>query len=241
MSADLSQHRVIFGFPRTGTKLLAQIHKDQGYHNFGEFFDPFANDLVETKALPRVKRKSVKDQHALVDQWKKDGAHKFWFDHGTMCRDRVEMFPWDYSEPSIVTVWPENLEMAPELLHRLSGRTFLCTRRVNKFENMLSRVLTYTHKNYEGEVETVPVRIAETLFAEFFYKMVKTERIQRYLLKNHLGLLIDFDELIAGTANVGFPYEVKSKDEHLDLRSLVLNHQELRILYWSLDAQTRED
>ena len=54
----------IFGFPRSATKLLANIYEQHGYTNLGEFFDTFTNDLIFTD-IPVASRKPISVQATL--------------------------------------------------------------------------------------------------------------------------------------------------------------------------------
>ena len=114
----------IFGFPRSGTKLLANIYKQQGYHSFGEFFNPSTTDIVNDSLPFAIRSKNWQDNNP------------------TLTEERLNLFKQFIDvDPSTVTLMPIALYYMPTLLNSLGNRYVLCTRRSNKFEQLLSCLL----------------------------------------------------------------------------------------------------
>jgi hypothetical protein len=158
--------------------------------------------------------------------------------HSEYMSDRVKYFlPYKYTEPSCVTVFSHNIEMYPELLTILHDRYFLCTQRKNIFEQLLSRTLTYYHKNYDGEIISGKMTVDLNQFERFFYQLKKLERIQNFIISEKCGQIVDFDKLITGKENLGFEYTVTSSDQHDDLQSLIINFDEVKTLFEQLTTK----
>lgn len=232
----LPEKIVIFGFPRSGTKLLANILEQQNYFNFGEFFETMATDIADGD-IPVAVRMSPHDQYILFEKMNSQG-HKESHIHSELMSKRIDLFN-QYKDKSLstVTLHIGKIEMYPELLLILDDRFFLCTRRANKFEQLLSRIITYYHKNYDGEIESKRIIINLMQFERFYFQLKKLERIQDFIVSSGKGKLIDFDKLINGTEDLGFKYKITTADQHADLESLVINLDEIKSLFEQL---TRE-
>lgn len=223
----------ILGFPRSATKLLASIYEDQGYFNFGEFFDTFSSEV--SGEIPYAHRKKVDDQHKFREQRNSSMLATNYIQHLETKR-RIELFTEYSDRKSIVTVWPESFELAPELFEILSDRHFLCTRRSNKFEHLMSRVVTHYNLNYNGETESVPVTVEPRIFELFYFNLKKVENLQDYLVKIRRGTIIDFDKLTSGKADLGFEYSVNTIDQHPTLDHLILNLDEIYTKFNKLNS-----
>jgi len=231
--------RVIFGFPRSGTKLLADAHVQNGYHSFGEIFDTFTNSIkIEENKLPSAFRKTRAEQLA-VKKDKQVNVDRHFYKHSVEIRSqRVPIFLQYLScEPSILTMWLETPKFAPEILSALDDRLFLCTRRTNRFENLLSRCITSVHQNYNAEIPSSSIRISLNAFEMFYYRLREVTWIQNQLVAQNRGYFVDFDELIQGFANLGFSYEVTSKDQHKDLQALVINIDNVQDRFYALSKR----
>lgn len=229
---------LIFGNPRSGTKLLAEIFRLQGYHNFGEFFNTFNTDISYVNEVPHAIRTSQEKQRWFFNLRKQQGIFLNDHLHRGLMRDRLKLFNQFKSiTPSIVTVWDLTFQLVPESFNLTNERYMLCPRRQNKFEQLLSRAITRELCNYNGEVESTPVTINEMDFHYYFRSLVHVEQLQDYFVENNQGRLIDFDKLIMGCEDLGFNYSVTSQDQHTNLESLVVNLDEIRQQYNNLKSK----
>ena len=58
-------NKLILSYPKSGTKLLSKIYNNQGYHDFGPFFDTFRYSIVETAPYPTAVKMSFQQQIQL--------------------------------------------------------------------------------------------------------------------------------------------------------------------------------
>ena len=213
----------IFGFPRSGTKLLADIYKQQGYHNFGEFFNCATTDIVHD-TVPYAIRSVSKNNISTL-----------------LVEERIKLFnTYQDVTPSIVTLMPKLFSYKPYILNSLGDRYYLCTRRKNKFEQLISYFISNYNFNYDGLKVSKEVKIHPGFIERGFKELLTTYRIQQYLVSTGQGRYIDFDQLIAGKEDLGFEYEVTSKDEHTDLYSLVENLDEVKSQIKEIEKFTKE-
>jgi hypothetical protein len=227
----------IFGFQRSGTKLLADIFQQQGYHNFGEFFNP-KNNYIENLEIPVAKRVSIESQRSMVNDRKLKSEDLFFYEHFLIINQRIEIFrKFNHISPSIVTVWFENYLRFPTLFSEIDNRFFLCTRRKNRFEQLLSRSITLINLNHNNEISSKAVKINLTRFENEFSKLCRVEMMQNLLVESNKGMLIDFDELITGKTDLGFDYSVNSEDQHSsdELYNLIINLDEVQNKFKELE------
>jgi len=216
---------VIFGWPRSGTKLLANVLEQQGYFNFGEFFETLGTEFKDNSSVATRLPRTV--QYEILKKINNNPWEE-WYKQSLLVAARVKKFQPYISNPvSSVTMFSNTVEMVPEILEVLRPRYFLCTRRKNKLDQLLSRVLTFHHKNYNGEVESEKIIVNLEKFEFFFFQLKKSERVQDYLVSSGRGILVDFDELITGSLDLGFRYEVTSEDQHSNLAELIINYDEV--------------
>ena len=220
-------NKIIFGGPRSGTKLLATVFQNHGYPNFGEFFNSFSCEIVYDN-VPYAKRISKEEQSVISDTRKKSGAYYDDYRHGITVRDRAKLFnEFETITPSIVTIWEASFKLAPETFNLTDNRFVLCTRRNNRFEQLLSRSITKIHFNHDNDFKSTPVEINLNTFEFHFQSLVYTEKLQDQIVSSGKGKIVDFDKLIAGNADLGFSYNVTTQDQHQDLQTLVLNLDEV--------------
>ena len=146
-------------------------------------------------------------------------------------KERASIFKSCDVANTTLTVFIHCIELYPELLYILKDRYFLCTRRKNELDILISRSITYHYKNYDNEVISRKININLELFEKWFFQLKKLNRIQNYLVTEGRGLIVDFDELILGNAGLGFSYEVKTEDQHKNLADLVINYEEVNNKY----------
>lgn len=232
-----NKHLAILGFPRSGTKLLADIFQQQGYHNFGEFFNP-NNTYIEENEIPFAKRLPIDSQKNMISNRQLKSEELFLYENTLVIQQRLDQFKSIvYKDPSIVTVWLENFLRLPHLLSEFNNRFFICIRRKDKFEQLLSRLVTSMNLNYNNEIPSNTVKINLVRFENEFSKLCRVESMQSFLVNSNRGTLIDFDELINGTANLGFEYSVKSEDQHSsdELYNLIINLEEVENKFKELE------
>ena len=227
----------ILGFPRSGTKLLADIFQQQGYHNFGEFFNP-KNTYIEENEIPFAKRLPIDSQKAMISNRKSKSEELSLYENTLVVQQRLKQFKnFKFTNPSIVTVWFENFLRLPQLLTVLDNRFFICIRRKNKFDQLLSRVVTLTNLNYNNEIPSNTIKVNLNRFESEFSKLCRVEIMQEFLINSNKGILVDFDELVNGTANLGFAYTVTSEDQHSgdELYNLIINLEEVQNKFKELE------
>jgi hypothetical protein len=213
----------IFGFPRSGTKLLADAHVQNDYFNYGEFFDTFSSELVFHNGVAVAKRCSrsvieYRKNQRILDELE-DNIKKTQENFA-----RIQLFEKQKSiSPSIVTVWSDSLIFAPILMNTLSDRFFLCTQRANKVEQILSLLVSSSNFNFNGEIKSEP-KIFDLKEVHFYTKNFRlVEWMQHTIVSTNRGRYIDFDRLISGNEDLGFEYKVTSNDQHSNLAELVIN------------------
>jgi len=228
------ENRIILAFPRSGSKLLASVHQQNGYHNFGEFFNSYGTVILD-RPVPRAVRMPIDQQRQI---WKTRSDRGFRLDDWTqhlIVKHRFKKFnQYQNLDPSVVTIQFSSIDATPDIINLLNSRTVLCLRRKNKFEQILSRCITLTHFNHDNEFPSKPTLVNMEQFNLTFCSLLKLESLQDHYISAGNGKLIDFDELIAGTADLGFSYNVNSVDQHSDLESLVLNLKEVKARYQEL-------
>ena len=228
------ENRVILAFPRSGSKLLADVHQQNGYHNFGDFFNSYST-VILNHPVPRAVRMPIDQQRQI---WKTRTDRGFQIDNWTqhlIVNYRFKKFnQYQNLDPNVVTIHFTAFESNPNLINLLNNRTVLCLRRKNKFEQILSRYITSTYFNHDNEFPSIPILIDIEYFNFIFASLIKLESLQDYYIASGKGKLIDFDDLISGTADLGFSYTVNSVDQHFDLESLVLNLKEVKARYQEL-------
>jgi hypothetical protein len=214
----------IFGYPRSGTKLLANVLEQQGYFNLGEFFESYSTH-IETDPI-RAVRTNREDQiktSLSLDTNTLETLHI----QSLKVTERKSLFKLCDIPYTTLTVFIHCIELYPELLDILKDRYFLCIRRKNELETLISRSITYNYKNYDNEIKSERIKINISIFERWFFQLKKLNRIQDYLVSVEKGQIIDFNELILGNAKLGFDYIVTSEDQHDDLSEFVINYEDV--------------
>lgn len=225
------ENKIILAFPRSGTKLLANIYTQQGYHNFGEFFNSYSSTIIDSDP-PYAVRLPIDQQNEIDSQKLKRGSRVNSWTHTLITEHRISIFEkFKDITPSIVTVWIATFNLLPESVNLLNTRSVLCLRRRNKFEQLLSRCLTLDQYNHDNEIPSTPRKIDADQFNHAFKSLLKLEKLQDYCVNNLKGQYVDFDSLVLGNADLGFTYTIDTTDQHTDLESLVLNLDEIKKRY----------
>jgi hypothetical protein len=216
----------IFGFPRSGTKLLASVLAQQGFHNFGEFFTE-NTEIVQTDK-PYAIRLTRDTQRALYKRRRAIGKIQDDIIINSLVKKRLDVFnQYKNLEPSTVTFWLINLTYLPDLINQMSNRFFLCPRRHNKFDQLKSMIVSSYNFNYDRLYESVPITVNLDHVDDWISQMIHIDHIQSMLVNSGRGRYVDFDKLISGQEELGFEYKVTTQDEHLDLDHLILNIDEV--------------
>ena len=213
----LLEHKniVIFSSPRTGTKLLAKILEDFGYHNRGEWFSVLSTEIKDDKPVRR--------EHHLNGMMPLP-ERQFKYLGEFIRRNEI----YKRTDKSVVTIWPEYLLEFPFMLYEFGDYHWVCVRR-DPWQQMLSWVISGLNANFDGTKTSVPINFNEAFFRKTYWDYYKVCGLQDWLVSNKSATIIDFDELISGKSAVfGEHYSVKSLDEHASLESLVENLDEVK-------------
>lgn len=218
----------IFGFPRSGTKLLADAFVQNNYHNFGEFLNIYSSYITnDNNTYPSAKRMPIENQRMLKDQREQSAGFDA-VNQSKRMHDRLsELKPYLTVEPSILTLWPEQYLLMPHLFSNFKEHHFLCTRRKDELSQFLSRLVTYYNLNYNDEIASVPVTVDLKIVDSMYLMMLRTKHIQNKLVAGGRGRFVDFDELISGTADIGVNYTVTTTDQHVDVSQYIQNLNEV--------------
>jgi hypothetical protein len=215
---------VIFSQPRTGTKLLAKILEDFGYHSFGEWYSLFSTKIENNKAirkedriLPSLALSEIK-YHKTVEHIKRFNLYK-------------------NTNKSVITIWPDSLLEFPFMLNEYQTYHWACVKR-DPWQQMLSWYISSKNYNFDGLKESKPVTFKLDAFRKTYWDYYKTDTLQNWVLENMSSTLIYFDELVNGKSDVfGKPYVVNSKDEHTNLEKLVENLDEVKTWFNAFDKK----
>jgi hypothetical protein len=201
---------VIFSPPRSGTKLLSKILENANYHAHGEWFSPRTTYIDNNKAI----RREEYLEYVISDS---ERQFKNLVTHCTRLKQ------YNKVDKSVITIWPESLLEFPFLIEEFKDYHWVCIRR-NSWHQMLSFYITSTNSNYDGLTNSKVTTFQEATFRKIYWNYYSASHLQDWLVENKSATIIDFDDLISGNAKeIGQNYNVNSKDEHLDLESLVVN------------------
>lgn len=230
------QNKLILAFPRSGTKLLANIYKKQGYHNFGEFFNTYSTVIIDASP-PYASRMPIDHQRKIINAKSKRGKQLDHWSHMLDANHRLAKFnKFKDIGPNILTTFIWSFTQLPETFELLNDREVLCLRRANIFDQILSRIITKKYLNHDGEHKSKPIKVDLEFLEYTFYNLLKLERLQDYCVSTGRGRYIDFDKLVAGKEDLGFPYIVDTTDQHANLEELVLNLTEVKEKFQELQV-----
>lgn len=222
---------VIFGFQRSATKLVASILEQGGYFSHGEFFDVYSCELIGETAirlpfpLQQSNSKILREYDSLMIEYYRTAE----------ARKRMDIFRTMHRHPkSVVTVFSEEMCSLFDLYQLLSDRYFLCTRRANKLEQVLSLLVTKTHRNFNDEFKSTPITVNIPALSRYLSILYKTELFQDSIVESGNGEILDFDSIISGAVDFGFPYTIQTSDQHDDIKSLITNIDEVQRAYDAL-------
>ena len=155
----------IFSFPRAGTKLIANILGDFGYHSYGEWYDTWSSEILNdtAKRLPasiiaEVQQKALdKDTTSLNHLCKTINRHKL-----------MTLSP--KYEKTVVTVWYESISVFPMIIDQLIDCFWLLPKR-NKWDQLLSWIISFKNQNFNGQFLSNPIIVNKRLFDYFSWKI----------------------------------------------------------------------
>ncbi len=219
---------IIFGYPRSATKLLASVLQDFGYHKYGEWYDVWTSKVVGNTAVrltpdeiiptsperhyERTFTEQASREADLDRQWKQVHRH-------------LNPDKW------VLTLWPNNLGLFPFPLMNFKDCYWLCTTR-DRWTQLLSWIISSQNSNFDGLKKSQSVQVDKTFFFRSYWQLRRTEIWQQWILENLNSTEVPFEELTKGTFNgFGKEYPIKSKDEHKNLGYYIQNLKEVEHWY----------
>lgn len=224
------QDKLILCFPKSGSKLLSQLYADQGYHNFGPFFDTFRYSLVENEGVPYARQMSAQQQLQIrITRFDRGQSVDDWT-HLLVTKNRLKKFNnANSTKPSIVTINMPTLDYTPEAVDLFKNREVLCLRRADKFTQILLRCEEITKISSGG---TSNIKVDKSFFEFSFHMLMKLERLQNYCVDSGFGRVVNFESILEGKENLGFEYSITT--EAPSITSSVTNVAELQTAFTKL-------
>lgn len=215
---------VIFSHPRSGTKLLASILENFGYHSHGEWYALHTTRIENNKAI-RLNEFAFNIISRSEGQYQKSMEYMKRHDQ------------YVHLDKSVITIWPDGLLEFPFMLPKFEKYHWVGVRR-DCWNQVLSYYISIKNFNFDGIKESQPVLFKEDMFRKLYWDYHKVCNIQDWLIKNKNFTLLQFDDLINGKSEIfGRPYNVNSTDQHSTLESLVLNIDEVKVWYDKYERQ----
>lgn len=218
---------VIFGYPRSGTKLIASILANKGYHKFGEFFDTWTSDIDIDKSI-RLPSQAIENIRSKLDVngFIEEHNHIHYIDHRiTYWKNILNRYhKWS------VTVWLENLLQMPSLFLDLTNCYWLCPVR-NQWDQLLSYLVVRANCNPDGDIPSNHVVIQYNVFIRQYWRMHRVNIIQKNIISRNIGEYVQFDDLISQSSLSLLPYSITSVDQHSDPAVYIQNIDEVREWY----------
>jgi hypothetical protein len=218
---------IIFGYPRCGTKLIAQMLTTHGYENLGEYFDTWTSKLVNNRPI-RLSQHVQQHQH---QQYIKSPDLEN-FSHTLELLNRTNTF----DNPPIrtsVTLWYENIKIFPILSSIYQNHRWICAQR-NNFDQLLSRIVVSINANPDGNYPSQRVDIKRSQFETQFWRLQEISLLQEHLVANQLAVKVQFEDVINGKFPDNLQTKVHTVDQHKDLYSYVNNINEVEGWYREL-------
>lgn len=221
----------IFSLPRTGTKLLASIFEQLGYHNYGELYSIRSTEIIDGRPI-RL------DKH--IEFTGSISENKF---------KRVFMYEYRYKlfessignspfEKNVINVWPDSICEFPFILNHLQNYHFVAVKR-NPWDQILSYYISSKNFNFDAKKISVAVAVNRDMFQKMYWDYFRATRFQDWIVSNNRGSIIDFDQLITGNIELfnSQTYSITTVDEHSNLESLIQNIDEVRGWFIELDKK----
>lgn len=210
-------NKLILSYPKSGTKLLSKIYNNQGYHDFGPFFDTFRYSIVETAPYPTAVKMSFQQQIQLRASRHQRGVSVDDWTHLLMTKHRLKKFNnLNVIHPSIITLQMPTFGYTPEAVDLFNDREVLCVRRKDRFAQLVSRCIEISNlTNPTG------VKVDKAFFEFCFNTLLRLERLQTYCVESGKGRLINLEDLLDKKVDLGFEYSiVKETDPALLIQNI---------------------
>jgi hypothetical protein len=215
-------HIAIFSQPRTGTKLLAKILENFGYHTYGEWYANASTKIQGDTAIRREKYLPLPD---IMPQRQYVNSTEF-IKRYQQLSDIEKKYP-----RSVATIWPQSLFEFPFIITQFVNHHWVCVKR-NPWDQILSFYISYKNQNFDATRISNPIIFREDIFRKMYWDYYTVDGIQQWMVSNQQATVITFDELVHGTSKVfGTTYKITSKDEHNELEQLVQNLDEVKIWF----------
>lgn len=222
-------NKIILAYPSAGASLLSEIYENNGYHNFGPFFDTFKYS-ISSESPPAARLISENQQIQIRYTRQQRGSQVDDWTHTLIVKHRMKKFnAVNTDKPSIVTVNMHTFDYLPEAVSLFDNKEVLCLRRTDKFNQLIERS-TELFALTAGSGR--PIKIDKKWFEFSFYTMLRLELLQNYCIESGKGRLIELDTLLAGTADLGFNYTLPAKTPTPDYN--ISNIDEITKLFLSL-------
>ncbi len=215
---------IIFGYPRSATKLLASVLQDFGYHRYGEWYDVWTSKVVGNTAvrLPQEEVPAASPARHFERTFTEQAERELNLDRRwKTVHQQLNPDKW------VLTLWPNNLGLFPFPIMNFKDCYWLCTTR-DRWTQLLSWIISSQNSNFDGHIKSQQVQVDKVFFLRSYWQLRRTELWQQWILENLNSTTVPFEELTKGTyQGFGQTYPIKSKDEHKNLGSYILNLSEV--------------
>ena len=212
---------VIFGFPRSATKLLANVLTQAGCHNYGEWYDVWSSEVKGDRAIRISDPATIRTNQRTLTR-------------PEVCKRTTERYShWltvDKHDDWTITIWPDDLRSFPFLLQSYQDCFWLCTQR-NEWDQLLSWLVSKENQNYNATHTSNNVTVNKRDFQDSIDRMARAKLYQEWIVENLPSKVIQFDDLVHGTADVGYKYQVDTTDEHSNIENYITNVDEVKSWY----------
>ena len=215
-------HIVIFSSPRSGTKLLAKIFEEFGYHSHGEWYALYSTTIEGNKAI-RKETRNKRMSNPFESNFAKVKEH--------IKRQKL----YKEHDKSVVTIWPESLLEFPFMLHDFDNHHWVCLRR-EPWSQMLSWFISSKNYNFDGLRISEPITIEKDDMREAYWYYYTICELQDWLIKNKSATLLSFEDLVSSNVKeFGIDYNIHTTDEHSNLEELIQNIDDVKIWFNMLE------
>lgn len=223
------QNKLILSYPKSGSKMLADLYVKQGYHDFSSYFDTFRYSLVENDGTPYASKMTTQQQLNIRLTRHSRGTSIDDWTHLLVTKSRLKKFnKIKIDQPSIVTVNMPTFDYLPEAVNLFDGREVLCVQRSDKFIQLLERCQTILEI---GEGFSKSKNVDKAFFEFCFHTLLKLERLQSYCVESGKGRIVSLNNLLDRKEDLGFEYTIPM---FVPATNLVTNTEDLKKLFASL-------
>jgi hypothetical protein len=230
----MDHHRVvIFGYPRCGSKLIAALLKQSGYHVHGEWYDTWTSRMEGSQLV----RMTASDQRIrYLKNIENPGRQGY--RHLLETTNRHSLCDISYRK-YVITLWHENISLFPMMMMQYQDHFWLCPYR-NNWDQLISRMLIWYNGNPDGETDSEMITIGHDVFSTQYWKLQQVTSMQGWLVKNGNGTWVGFEDAIHGRLpGVDTVLKVSTSDQHVDPESLISNLDEIRSLFNDLENEKK--